>query len=368
MEAAFLSFSPVISRATPSTSSASTACKISKAAFVGTTERVSFSGSAVFGADFSFSGRNAEFVVEKQIVAQAVDAAAKKAIPLNLFRPQAPYVGKCIYNESIVGEGAPGETKHIVFTTEGKVPYLEGQSIGIIPPGTDKDGKPHKLRLYSIASTRHGDFGDDKTVSLSVKRLEYTDPKTGNLVKGVCSNYLCDLQPGDDVKITGPVGTTMLMPAEEDATIIMLATGTGIAPFRSFLRRMFEEKHDNYKFKGLAWLFLGVPVSSTLLYQEELEKMKYFNPKNFRLDYAISREQSDSKGNKMYIQTRMAEYAEELWDLLQKPNTYTYMCGLRGMETGIEETMKSIAERNGTTWPEVVKNLKKEKRWHVETY
>lgn len=47
----------------------------------------------------------------------------------------------------------------------GEVPYKEGQSIGVIADGVDKNGKPHKLRLYSIASSALGDFGDSKTVS-----------------------------------------------------------------------------------------------------------------------------------------------------------------------------------------------------------
>ncbi len=118
--------------------------------------------------------------------------------------------------------------------------YLEGQSIGIIPDGTDKNGKPHKIRLYSIASTRHGDNLDDKTVSVSVRKLEYKSPETGEQVFGVCSTFLTGLQPGDDVKITGPVGKEMLLPDDEDATIIMMATGTGIAPFRAYLWRMFK--------------------------------------------------------------------------------------------------------------------------------
>jgi ferredoxin--NADP+ reductase len=72
----------------------------------------------------------------------------------------------------------------------GEVPYREGQSIGVIPDGVDKNGKPHKLRLYSIASSAIGDFGDSKTVSLCVKRLVYTNDQ-GQIVKGVCSNFLC---------------------------------------------------------------------------------------------------------------------------------------------------------------------------------
>lgn len=255
----------------------------------------------------------------------------------------------------------------MVFHTDGEVPYREGQSIGIIPEGIDKNGKPHKLRLYSIASSALGDLGDSKTVSLCVKRLVYTNDQ-GEEVKGVCSNFLCDLQPGSDVKITGPVGKEMLMPKDPNATIIMLATGTGIAPFRSFLWKMFFEKHEDYKFNGLAWLFLGVPTSSSLLYQQEFQKMTEKAPENFRLDYAVSREQTNEKGEKMYIQTRMAQYAEELWQLLKKDNTFIYMCGLKGMEKGIDDIMDSLAARDGIVWTDFKKSLKKAGQWNVEVY
>lgn len=70
-------------------------------------------------------------------------------------------------------------------------------------------------------------------------------------------------------------------------------------------------------------------------------------PENFRLDFAVSREQTNASGEKMYIQTRMAEYAEELWELLKKDNTFIYMCGLKGMEKGIDGIMESLAERDG---------------------
>lgn len=249
----------------------------------------------------------------------------------------------------------------------GNVPYLEGQSIGVIPPGTDAKGKPHKVRLYSIASSAHGDFGDDKTVSLCVKRLVYENEK-GEEVKGVCSNFLCDLKAGDSVNISGPVGTAMLMPQDPNATIIMLGTGTGVAPFRAFIRRAFAEQNPDYKFTGLMWLFLGVPTSSTLLYKAEFEELAKRNPDNFRLDYAISREQTDSEGRKMYLQYRMADYAEELKSLFQKENTYVYMCGLKGMEPGIDDLMKDLFKADGIDWTNYRKQMKKEKRWEVETY
>lgn len=294
-------------------------------------------------------------------------AVDKSKIPLNLFRPNNPYTATVLYNEPIVGPNAPGETKHMVFNHEGNVPYLEGQSIGVIPPGIDAKGKPHKVRLYSIASTRHGDFGDGKTVSLSVKRLVYEDNE-GKEVRGVCSNHLCDLKPGDTVNISGPVGTAMLMPQDPNATIIMLATGTGIAPFRAFMRRVFSEENPDYNFTGKMWLFLGVPTSSTLLYREEFEEMKANFPDQLRLDWAISREQTDADGNKMYLQTRMKEYEEELYELFQKENTYVYMCGLAGMEKGIDEFMSARFEKDGQDWITYRRAMKKAKRWEVETY
>ncbi|PXF41619.1 Ferredoxin--NADP reductase, cyanelle [Gracilariopsis chorda] len=316
----------------------------------------------------SFVG-GASFAPAQNVRAATIRMASRdrSKIPINLFRPKNPYVATVVYNERIVGEDAPGETKHMIFNHDGNVPYLEGQSIGVIAPGLDGKGKPHKVRLYSIASTRHGDFGDGKTVSLSVKRLVYTDDD-GNEVKGVCSNHLCDLKAGDKVQISGPVGTAMLMPEDPNATIIMLATGTGVAPFRTFMRRAFAENNSDFKFTGTMWLFLGVPTSSTLLYQEEFEEMKANYPGQVRLDYAISREQQDADGKKMYLQNRMKEYEEELYELFQKENTYVYMCGLAGMEGGIDEFMSARFEKDGRDWNEYRRSMKKAGRWEVETY
>lgn len=124
--------------------------------------------------------------------------------------------------------------------------------------------------------------------------------------------------------------------------------------------------------------------------------MKEKNPDNFRLDFAVSREQTNEKGEKMYIQTRMAEYAEELWELLKKDNTFVYMCGLKGMEKGIDDIMVSLAAKDGEDidfisfvfekcvphvllnclvwvgtgidWLEYKKQLKRSEQWNVEVY
>jgi ferredoxin--NADP+ reductase len=296
-------------------------------------------------------------------------ARDKDDIPVNIYRPKNPYLGQCMENYSLLAEGGAGIVQHLTFDISGgDLRYVEGQSIGIIPPGTDGQGKPHKLRLYSIASTRHGDRQDDKTVSLCVRQLEYNHPETGEKVYGVCSTYLCNLEVGADVAITGPVGKEMLLPPDEDANIIMLATGTGIAPFRAYLWRMFKEHHEDYQFKGLAWLIFGIPYTANILYKDDLEQMAAEHPEHFRLTYAISREQQNSEGGRMYIQHRVAEHAEELWELLQNPKTHTYMCGLKGMEDGIEKAFSDLTAKHGVEWSDFVRQMKKAHRWHVETY
>ncbi len=301
-------------------------------------------------------------------------AKAKHAdVPVNTYRPNAPFVGKCISNEPLVKENGIGIVQHLKFDLSGSnLKYIEGQSIGIIPPGVDKNGKPEKLRLYSIASTRHGDDVDDKTVSLCVRQLEYKHPETAETVYGVCSTHLCFLKPGDEVKITGPVGKEMLLPDDTDAKVIMMATGTGIAPMRAYLWRMFKDAeraaNQDYQFNGFAWLIFGVPTTPNLLYKEELEEMEQKYPENFRLTCAISREQKNPQGGRMYIQDRVAEHADELWKLIKEEKTHTYICGLRGMEEGIDAALTAAAAKEGVNWTDYQKQIKKAGRWHVETY
>ena len=311
--------------------------------------------------------------VTKVDASKAPAKPAHQSVPVNLYKPKTPFEGTVLGNYSLLQEGAIGRVQHITFDLSGGEPlleYVEGQSIGIIPEGTDAKGKPHKLRLYSIASTRHGDDMAGKTVSLCVRQLEYQN-EAGEEIKGVCSTYLCDINPGDKVKITGPVGKEMLLPEDEEANVIMFATGTGIAPMRTYLRRMFEpnERDKNgWEFRGKAWLFMGAPKTPNLLYDDDFARYQEEFPDNFRYTKAISREQQNTKGGRMYIQDRVLEHSDEIFSMIEDPKTHVYMCGLRGMEPGIDEAMTAAASSKGLDWAELRPQLKKADRWHVETY
>mmetsp|Transcript_44221 Transcript_44221/g.68926 ORF Transcript_44221/g.68926 Transcript_44221/m.68926 type:complete len:404 (+) Transcript_44221:43-1254(+) len=297
----------------------------------------------------------------------------KSTMPDNTYRPKSPFEAKIVSVKRIVGPKATGETCDVVINHGGDMPYIEGQSYGVIPPGVNpKNGKPNKVRLYSIASSRYGDDMTGKTTTLCVRRATYWCPELkaeDPAKKGVCSNYLCDAKPGDMVKLTGPSGKVMLLPEDKPETdIIMVATGTGIAPMRSFIKRMFVEQTPYAKdFKGLAWLFLGVANTDALLYDDDWKAIQAANPDQFRYDVALSREQTNKDGGKMYIQDRVEEYADEIFDRLDK-GAHIYFCGLKGMMPGIQDMLKKVSAAKGIDYDEFTKKLKKNGQWHVEVY
>merc|ERR1719159_1155372 len=322
-----------------------------------------------------------------------------REIPFNLFKKANALKVKVVKNHvhphtltQNTGD-ANWETTHVTFDHKGEFPYLEGMSLGVISPGPDKRGQtPAAIRLYSIASSAVGDDETSKTVSLCVKRVVELDGKFANrekgedkpdkagtgfpenkVYRGVCSNHICDMSVGDEVLITGPTGAEMLLPQDPEANIIMLATGTGIAPMRSYCRLLFNDAagaaaDGSRKFKGLAWISMGVPYSKSLLYDDEHKEYTAKFPDQFRYDYAVSREDKNAAGQKMYIQTKMAEFADELWELMQDKKTHVYLCGLKGMESGMAECFGPIAEKAGIDWKEFAKKMKKEERYHVEVY
>merc|ERR1719487_292038 len=311
---------------------------------------------------------------KKQDFLEASPYWDQSTVPVNTYKNKAPFIAKVISVKRIVGPEATGETCDIIIDHGGKMPYWEGQSYGVIPPGENpkKPGKPNTVRLYSIASTRYGDNMKGKTTTLCVRRATYWCPELkadDPAKKGICSNYLCDASAGDEVKLTGPSGKVMLIPEKDpDTDLIMVATGTGIAPYRSFIRRIFTEKTPFAKdYTGLAWLFLGVANSDALLYDDEWQEVLKTNPDNFRLDYALSREQKNKKGGKMYIQDKVEEYSDEIFDRLDK-GAHIYFCGLKGMMPGINDMLEAVCKTKKLDYEEYIAGLKKNGQWHVEVY
>jgi benzoyl-CoA 2,3-dioxygenase component A len=280
---------------------------------------------------------------------------------VNLHGPKAPVTATVVGNVQVNDAGTENETHHVVLDL-GSMPFpvLEGQSIGIVPPGVDAKGKAHHARQYSIASPRNGERPGYNNLSLTVKRV--VEDHDGKAVKGVCSNYICDLKPGDKVEVIGPFGASFLMPNHPKSNIVMICTGTGSAPMRA-MTEWRRRLRQSGKFEGgKLMLFFGARTQQELPYFGPLQKL----PKDFiDIDFAFSRTPGQPK---RYVQDAMRERSADLAVLLKDPNTYFYVCGLKSMEEGVVLALRDIANDSGIGWDQVAPVLKREGRLHLEMY
>jgi benzoyl-CoA 2,3-epoxidase subunit A len=282
----------------------------------------------------------------------------------NLYGPKAAektITATVAGNVRVTEVGREYDTHHIVLNF-GAMPFpvLEGQSIGIVPPGVDAAGRPHHPRQYSIASPRNGERPGYNNISLTIKRV--LEDHQGNPVRGVASNYMCDLQVGDKVQVIGPFGTSFLMPNHPRSNIVMICTGTGSAPMRA-MTEWRRRLRASGKFEGgKLMLFFGARTPQDLPYFGPLQNL----PKDFiDINFAFSREPGKPK---RYVQDVMRERAADLGPLVADPNTFFYVCGLKSMEEGVVLALRDVAQQAKQDWEAVGAALKKEGRLHLETY
>ncbi len=264
-------------------------------------------------------------------------------------------------NARVTAVGKEYDTHHIVLDF-GKLsfPVLEGQSIGIIPPGADDSGRAHHARQYSIASPRNGERPGYNNLSLTIKRV--LEDHSGKPVRGVGSNYMCDLHVGDKVQVIGPFGTSFLMPNHPGSHIVMICTGTGSAPMRA-MTEWRRRLRQSGKFEGgKLMLFFGARSQEELPYFGPLQNL----PKDFiDTNFAFSRTPGQPK---RYVQDAMRERAVDLAKLLADSETHFYVCGLKSMEEGVLLALRDVAAQHGLAWDSIGPSLKKEGRLHLETY
>ncbi|HXZ07996.1 MAG TPA: benzoyl-CoA 2,3-epoxidase subunit BoxA [Paraburkholderia sp.] len=284
-------------------------------------------------------------------------SAAKPYV--NLYTHKVPVAATVVGNYRLTDEATESDIHHIVLDF-GTMPFpvLEGQSIGILPPGTTKDGKAHHARQYSIASPRDGERKGYNNLSLTVKRV--TQDYQGNAADGVCSNYLCDLKKGDKVDVIGPFGSTFLMPNHPNSHLLMICTGTGSAPMRAMTE--YRRRRRLKGATGKLMLFFGARTKEELPYFGPLLNL----PRDFiDTTFAFSRAPDQPK---RYVQDAMRERGTDVAQMRRDANTYIYVCGLKGMEDGVLQALRDIAEQNGLEWDPLWQTLKREGRLHLETY
>lgn len=281
---------------------------------------------------------------------KSIAPASASKPTINMYNLGKPATATVQGNYRLTHDNSDSDVRHIILDLGGlPFPVLEGQSVGIIPPGADEAGKPYLPRLYSVSSPRDGERPNFNNLSLTVKREE----------NGVCSNFVCDLKQGDKVQLTGPFGATFLLPTDANAHLLMICTGTGSAPFRGFTMRRQREAPD-------------VSESMTLVFgARRPEELPYFGPLNkipesfLKKVFAFSRQDGETK---QYVQDKLRQESDRVARLLQDPKGHIYICGLKDMEQGVQEALSDIARGVGLTWVEIRDAMRQDGRYHVETY
>ncbi|MBE7438240.1 MAG: hypothetical protein HS115_07255 [Spirochaetales bacterium] len=236
-----------------------------------------------------------------------------------------------------------------------------GQSIGLIVRGPHPFGNDYHFRLYTVA------HHTKDRIDLLVKRCFYIDEVNGQEYPGIASHYLCDAKKGDRLDLLGPYDRPFVIPAEDTANIVMIGMGTGIAPFRAYLRAL-QARYGKYR--GTIRLFYGTRSGLEVPYLNDAEDfLQYYDRNTFEAIQAVV---SIPAGN---AQSRIAdslarsleERAREVLSLLEKKDSYLFLAGLSLLEERLENSFARIC--GGTeNWQELKGRMRSEGRYQEILY
>ncbi len=273
------------------------------------------------------------------------------------FTTAAPLAARVLTRTQLVPDSGAGEVCELEITwVDAGLQWTPGQSIGVVPPGLNARGRPNVPRLYSLASAWQP--GTNR-LTLLVRRSLALDPQTGQVHRGLCSSYLCDAQPGDVLRLTGPVGHVLDLPADPKAAWILLATGTGIAPFRGFLQHWQQLEPCA---RPPVWLVHSARTQAELAWHAEFNHLVERHP---QLIYQVlrSREDAPIAGRRPHLDSVLRAHRDRLTEWLGERRAVVYCCGVRGMVQGVEEVLAAALGRSDAgAW------LEGQQRLRIEVY
>ncbi len=272
----------------------------------------------------------------------ALTGVVKRADPLH---------ARVLTNLRLTAAETDNDVRHLVLDLgDSGFRWVEGQSVGVLVPGLDGEGRPHAVRMYSIASPRDGEAANPKHIALCVKR----DPM------GLCSRYLCDLDPGAVVDVIGPFGTSFLLPDDPGARIVMIGVGTGVAPFRAFVQRLIAQ--GSKAGPGPQMLIYGGRRPEEMAHHDWLMGLP---AEHVDVRARYSRKPGTPKG---YAQDALTDAAPSILNDLAQPQAHLYLCGIKELEAGVDDCLGLMPPVNGRAWSQIKQEMRLGGRYQVEVF
>jgi ferredoxin--NADP+ reductase len=236
----------------------------------------------------------------------------------------------------------PGDTDEVrEILLEVKEPGFScevDQSFGVLVDTDGEFGQHKHHRLYSVADLPKEKNGRQQ-ITMLVKRCSYVDDFNGEKYDGIASNYLCDRKKGDVINITGPFELPFKVPEDKNANLILIGMGTGIAPFRAFVKHIYTHEKD---WKGKIRLFYGARSGLELLYLNEKDGdlTNYYDKTTFKAFHALSPRPHWS--DPISLDAAIEERAEEILEMLGEVNTYIYVAGYEKVKENLDRAFSKI--------------------------
>lgn len=232
------------------------------------------------------------------------------------------------------------------------------QSFGVVVKHKSPFGNTIHHRFYSVADLPDSSSGLP-LITMLVKRCYYVDEFSGEKYDGVASNYLCNRTIGDEITLTGPHSLPFTVPDDKHSNIILIGMGTGIAPFRTFVKYIYKNVKD---WKGKIRLFYGAKSGLDLLYlnDKDGDLTNYYDQKTFEAFYALS--PRPAWADPIAMDKMIEEQAEEIRDMLSKNNTYIYVAGYDKILSQLDLAFSNIVG-SSEKWETRKAELKAGKKW-----
>lgn len=252
------------------------------------------------------------------------------------------------------------EVRHIVLhIDEPAFRFVEGQVIGVLVPGPHDFGNEYHHRRYSIANSRPWGSSEGVDIDILVRRCFYIDEVSGEEYPGVASNFLCDAKPGDEISITGPYRSPFAIPADDTSNLLMIGTGTGIAPFRGFMQHIYDQRGG---WQGQIRLFYGARTGMDLLYMndENQDLANYLDHQTFKTFNAVARGYFGTPAEG--VENALANNTQEALGLMRQGNTYVFLAGQQKVAEALNKVM---AEAVGSeeAWQTLKQGMIQQGRW-----